>query len=70
MNRLFVALVVTFGLVCTGAWASADYLVVKDKNGVCRVIRGKAPTPDTISGPYRTKIEALMAKKKLCGGGR
>ena len=41
-------------------------MVIKAKNGVCRVIKAKEKTPATIAGPFKTKEEAQKAKEKEC----
>jgi len=40
--------------------------IIKDKNGVCKVIQAKEKTPATIAGPYKTKSNAEKAKDKAC----
>lgn len=66
--RRFVVLLlaVAFALTVTVLTASADYVVLKDKNGVCRVIESAHKTPATIAGPFKTKEEAQKAKAKEC----
>jgi hypothetical protein len=41
-----------------------SYVVIKDKNGVCRIVKGVKKTPSTIAGPFRTKELAKRAKEK------
>ena len=65
-KRLVVLLAVVFALTITVLTASADYVVLKDKNGVCRVIESDHKTPATIAGPFKTKEEAQKAKAKEC----
>ncbi len=66
-KRLVVLLLaVVFALTVTVLTASADYVVLKDKNGVCRVIESEHKTPATIAGPFKTKEEAQKAKAKEC----
>ncbi len=61
----FIALI--FVLTTVAAFAAGDsYVVIKDKNGVCRVIQAKEKTPATIAGPFKTKEEAVKAKEKEC----
>ncbi|MBM4328126.1 MAG: hypothetical protein FJ118_13300 [Deltaproteobacteria bacterium] len=62
-------LVVVFALAVTVLTASASYVVIKDKNGVCKVIEAKEKTPATIAGPFKTKEEAEKAKAKECATG-
>ena len=67
INRALVLLLaVAFGLIITVSLASADYVVLKDKNGICRVIQSDHKTPKTIAGPFKTKEEAVKAKEKEC----
>jgi hypothetical protein len=69
-KRLVVLLlVVVFALTVTVLTASANYVVIKDKNGVCKVIEAKEKTPATIAGPFKTKEEAEKAKDKQCPKG-
>lgn len=61
----FVAAV--FALVAGLTFAADKYVVIKDKKGVCKVIRAKKDkTPATIAGPYATKAEAQKAKEEKC----
>jgi hypothetical protein len=67
LRRLMVVLLaVVFALTVTVLAASANYVVIKDKNGVCKVIEAKEKTPATIAGPFKTKAEAEKAKAKEC----
>ncbi|MFA6224458.1 MAG: hypothetical protein WC647_19330 [Desulfomonilaceae bacterium] len=62
---LFIAII--FVLTTVVAFAAGDsYVVVKDKKGVCKVIKAKEKTPTTIAGPFKTKEEAQKAKEKEC----
>ncbi len=62
---LFIAII--FVLTTVVAFAAGDsYVVIKDKNGVCKVIKAKDKTPATIAGPFKTKEEAEKAKEKEC----
>jgi hypothetical protein len=62
---LFIAVI--FLLTTVAAFAAGDsYVVIKDKNGVCKVIKAKDKTPATIAGPFKTKEEAVKAKEKEC----
>ncbi len=62
---LFVAII--FVLTTVVAFAAGDsFVVIKDKNGDCRVIKAQAKTPKTIAGPFKTKEEAQKAKEKEC----
>jgi type IV secretory pathway VirB10-like protein len=68
-NRVLVLLLaVAFALIIAVTSASADYVVLKDKNGHCRVIQSNHKTPKTIAGPFKTKEEALRVKEKECAG--
>jgi hypothetical protein len=44
--------------------AEYGYVVIKDKKGVCRVIKASKRTPSTIAGPFRTKEMAKTAMEK------
>jgi hypothetical protein len=57
-----------FALTCTLTVFAAEkqWCVIKDKNGVCKVIQCKDKTPDTIAGPFPTKDAAKKAKEKEC----
>lgn len=47
--------------------AAADkWVVIKDKKGVCKVIKAKGKTPKTIAGPFNTQAEAQKAKEEKC----
>ena len=62
---LFVAII--FVVATVTAFAAGDsYVVIKDKNGVCKVIKSDKKTPATIAGPFKTKEEAKKAKEKEC----
>ncbi len=62
---LFIAMI--FVLTTVAAFAAGDsYVVIKDKNGVCKVIKAQEKTPATIAGPFKTKEEAVKAKEKEC----
>ncbi len=41
-----------------------SYVLIKDKNGVCRVIKASKKTPSTIAGPFKSKEVAERAKEK------
>jgi hypothetical protein len=61
----FIAMI--FVLTTVVAFAAGEsYVVIKDKNGVCKVIEAKEKTPATIAGPFKTKEEAVKAKEKEC----
>ena len=69
-KRVWILLLaVAFGLTITVSLASADYVVIKDKNGRCSVRESDHKTPKTIAGPFKTKEEAEKAKEKLCATG-
>ena len=70
-SKRFVVLLiaVAFALTITVSLASADYVVIKDKNGRCSVRESDHKTPKTIAGPFKTKEEAEKAKEKLCATG-
>lgn len=67
LKTLVVFLVVAvFGLVSGLAFAADKYVVIKDKKGVCKVIKAKDKTTKTIAGPFATKAEAEKAKEEKC----
>jgi hypothetical protein len=56
-----------FVLTTVAALAAGDsYVVIKDKNGICKIIKAQEKTPKTIAGPFKTKEEAQKAKEKEC----
>ncbi|MGO8880275.1 MAG: hypothetical protein ACLQMS_12295, partial [Desulfomonilaceae bacterium] len=62
---LFIAII--FVLTTVVVFAAGDsYVVIKDKNGVCKVIEAKEKTPATIAGPFKTKEEAEKGLAKAC----
>jgi gamma-glutamyltranspeptidase len=62
---LFIAII--FVLTTVVAFAAGDsYVVIKNKNGDCSVIKAQEKTPKTIAGPFKTKEEAQKAKEKEC----
>jgi len=70
-KRVWVLLLaVAFALTITVSLASADYVVIKDKNGKCSVRESDHKTPKTIAGPYKTKEEAYQGqgeRMSYCG---
>jgi FtsZ-interacting cell division protein ZipA len=65
-----VFVVILFSLMSGVALAQKKHwFVVKDKNGVCRVIEAKERTPATIAGPFKIKEEAEKRKAKDCPTG-
>ena len=61
----FIAVI--FVLTTVAAFAAGDsYVVIKDKNGICKIIKAQEKTPKTIAGPFKTKEEAQKAKEKEC----
>ncbi len=65
-----LVLVVALLFALTSAVTFAEevkWLVIKDKNGKCRVIDSlKDKTEHSIAGPYKTKAEAEKEKERLC----
>lgn len=61
---LFIAII--FVLTTVVAFAADSFVVIKDKNGVCKVIKAQEKTPATIAGPFKTHEEAEKAKEKEC----
>jgi hypothetical protein len=58
-------LVLLFSFTTTLALAAGEsYVVIKDKNGVCKIIKAQEKTPKTVAGPFKTKEEAEKAKKE------
>ncbi len=45
---------------------AADYFIIEDKNGVCRVIKARGWTRKSIDGPFTTKREAMRVKARIC----
>lgn len=67
LKKLAVLMVVAiFALVSVPAFAADKYVVIKDKKGVCKVIKSKDKTAKTIAGPFATKAEAEKAKEEKC----
>jgi colicin import membrane protein len=62
-----VVVATIFALTAISVSAAEDpWFIIKDKNGVCRVIQAKEKTPATIAGPYETQKKADEAKGKEC----
>lgn len=64
---LFIAVI--FFMTTVVALATGDsYVVIKDNEGVCKVIKApeKKPTPNTIAGPFDTREDAEKAKERMC----
>ena len=56
-----------FVLKTVVAFAAGDsYVVIKDKNGVCKVIKAKEKTPTTIAGPFKTEGRSGKKRKGTC----
>jgi hypothetical protein len=69
-NSSVLFVVIVFSLMSGVALAQKNHwFVVKDKNGVCKVIEAKEKTPATIAGPFKTKEEAEKRKAKDCPQG-
>jgi hypothetical protein len=67
-KSLIGLLVVVFCLVGVLAFAAGEqWVVIKDKKGVCKVISAKGKTPKTIAGPFASKAKAVAAKEAKCG---
>jgi hypothetical protein len=61
----FIAII--FVLTTIVAFAAGDsYFVIKDKNGVCKVIKAQEKTSTTIAGPFKTQAEAQNAMGQEC----
>ncbi|HMK37380.1 MAG TPA: hypothetical protein VK463_20060 [Desulfomonilaceae bacterium] len=59
-------LVLVYASIATLAIASDSWMVVKDKNGVCHVIKGRQKTPATVAGPFAIRAEAEQVKAREC----
>jgi hypothetical protein len=58
---------IIFVLTTIVAFAAGDsYFVIKDGNGVCKVIKAQEKTSATIAGPFKTQVEAQNAMGKEC----
>lgn len=69
---LVLLLAIAFALTITVSLASADYVVIKDKKGICMVIESNHQTPKTIEGggPFKTKEEAVRVKESKCAAAK
>jgi hypothetical protein len=64
---LVILLVATFSVCSVLAHAAGkSWFVIKDKNGVCKVIQAKDKTPKTIGGPFTSKDAADKFKTSKC----
>jgi hypothetical protein len=69
-NSSVLFVVILFCLMSGIALAQkTQWFVIKDKNGVCKVIEAKEKTPATIAGPFKTREEAEKRKAKDCPKG-
>ena len=69
-SSVLFAAVIVFVLMSGVALAQKKHwFVVKDVNGVCRVIEAKEKTPATIAGPFKTMEAAEKRKAKVCPKG-
>jgi hypothetical protein len=69
-SSVLFAAVIVFVLMSGVALAQKkQWFVVKDVNGVCRVIEAKEKTPATIAGPFKTMEAAEKRKAKVCPKG-
>jgi hypothetical protein len=69
-NSSVLFVVILFFLMSGVALAQkTHWFVVKDVNGVCRVIEAKEKTPATIAGPFKTMEQAEKRKAKVCPKG-
>lgn len=65
-----LCLALVFSLTTALVLAAGDsWVVIKDKNGICKVIKAQDETPKTIAGPFKTKEEAEKAKLTECAKG-
>lgn len=56
-------LIFAFG---TSVALAQQWLIVKDKKGVCKINKTKAGSPTIIGGPYATKEAAEKALAETC----
>jgi hypothetical protein len=70
IERIVVLLLLaTFSFTTSSALAmTKHWFVIKDKHGVCKVIKTKNKTHATVAGPFKTKRAALASKAKVCEG--
>jgi hypothetical protein len=62
---LFICVI--FGISTLVAFADGEsWVVIKDKDNVCKVIKAPDKTPDTIAGPFARKEQAEEALAKAC----
>jgi hypothetical protein len=67
LKRFVVAIMIAvFSFTAAVAFAADPWFVIKDKNGVCKIIQAKDKTPAAIAGPYTTKAKAEKDKDKAC----
>jgi len=59
-------LVVMFSLTAVFAFAADPWFILRDKNGVCKVIQAAERTPASIAGPFKTKEAADKVRDKAC----
>lgn len=65
-----VVLALVFSLTAALAFAAGEsWVVIKDKNGVCKIIKSDHKTPKTIAGPFKSKEDAEKAEAKECPKG-
>ena len=63
MYRLAVLTICLILWPGSGLVLAEQWLVVKDKAGVCKIMKTKPGTPTIVSGPYASKEEARKALK-------
>ncbi len=63
---VFTFLVAFVFCASVGLAAGMKWFVIKDVNGVCKVIQAKAETPKTVGGPFSSKAAAMAGKAKAC----
>jgi hypothetical protein len=65
-----VVLALVFSLTAALAFAAGEsWVVIKDKNGVCKIIKSDHKTPKTVAGPFKSKEDAEKAEAKECPKG-
>ena len=64
-SGIFFLSVILVLVAAAGGPTKDGYVVIRDKKGVCRIIKSRTKTPSTIAGPFRTKEIAKKVMKKV-----
>jgi hypothetical protein len=67
---MLIVMLAVFAFTSVAIAAGDPWFIIKDKNGVCKIIQAKDKTPATIAGPYKVKVEAEKAKDKACAANK